>query len=200
MSEHKDTQVEPTFGENLASAVVSGGVAMAVGYALLRAYQWWKRDEDGPTGGFGIGFGKGNGGININPVDKGNASTGDGGELDGNAWERRSVAGVQGWRRKDVPLPKEEGGPATYQAAVLIMGDGSAIPDLAGWPKTLPVFFVHDRSAPAPDVDGGWMIRATYGARKAPGNWIFDCAATDSQSLTKCVKEVLSETLMIQWE
>lgn len=182
-----------------ATTFLLGGVVGAVGYSLYRLYQWWLRDEDGPAGRGGIGFGKGSGLINVNPLDKGNAGTGDGGGLDGSKWERAQVAGVDGWRRKGIPLPKEEGGPETYQAAVLIMGDGDAIPDLSGWPSSLPVFFVHNPGAPYPEVTGGWLLDATIGSRKAPPGRFMTCQASGSDDLRDCVARELADFLPGQW-
>lgn len=188
-----------TFG-----TVATLGILGLLGYGAYKVLQWWRRDEDGPSGGWGIGFGKGNGGINLNPFDKGKAGTGEGDEGIGQQWERAEVDGVKGWRRKGIPLPKQEGGPATYQAAVLIVGDGDSIPDLAGWPDNLPVFFVHDPSQPYPDVDGGWFADALYGVTDLERDYgsytrYFSCAAEDSASLRKCVKNEIDNSLPMQW-
>lgn len=192
-----ETRSRAPRARTVALALVGGGLA----FAGWRLWRWWQRDEDGPTSGLGIGFGSGDGsGINLDPTDKGKAETGSGDAgLDGNKWERRTVAGVAGWRRKDIPLPTEPGGPATYQAAVLIMGDGSAIPDLAGWPQNLPVFFIHDRHAPYPEVEGGWFIDVLYGDRPPPPNRWFSCYATDSDELKVCVKQEIDNSLAVQW-
>lgn len=182
-----------------ATTFLVGGVAGALGYSLYRLYQWWLRDEDGPAGRWGIGFGKGSGAVNVNPLKKGKAGTGDGGGGIGEQWERAKVAGVEGWRRKGIPLPKEEGGPETYQAAVLVMGDGDAIPDLAGWPDALPVFFVHDPAAPYPEVAGGWLVDATIGDRDAPAGRLVTCSARSSADLRTCVARELADSLPGQW-
>lgn len=189
-----------------AIAVAIGGGLAFVAY---KAWEWWHRDEDGPAAGWGLGFGTGDGWVNLNPFDKGKAGTGGGANLDPNKWERRTIVGVKGWRRKGVPLPKETGGPATYQAAVLIVGNGSDIPDLSSWPKTLPVFFVHDSSQPlAPlfnKIDGGWGTDARYGETdtamliSATETHYFDVAATTSKELTKLIKQELDNSLSIQW-
>ena len=100
-------------------------------------------------------------------------------------------------------MPGEEGNPNTFQAAVLIVSDGP-IPDVSKWPNTLPVFFVNDSAASYPEVDGGWLVDARFGTlelqRKYPTMIRnFACAATDSASLTKCLKRELEDTLSIQW-
>jgi hypothetical protein len=185
----------------VVSAFIKSGIVGAVAYGLYRLTEWWRRSEDGPAGKWGVGFGKGNAGVNVNPLDMGTAATGDGeGKLDGEKWERAEVAGVEGWRRRGIPLPNEEGGPETYQAAVLIMGDGDAIPDVSGWPNNLPVFFVHDPSAAYPEVDGGWLIDATFGNREEPGNRSVACKASTSDDLFKCVKTELDTMLPGQWK
>ncbi|HAM23028.1 MAG TPA: hypothetical protein DCQ04_12310 [Actinobacteria bacterium] len=189
--------------KSTGSNVVALGLLSAAAYGIYKLVQWWRRDEDGPTDGWGVGFGKGNAGLNLNPFDKGKAGTGDGGEDPGAKWERTIVAGVKGWRRKGIPLPGEEGNPNTFQAAVLIVSDGP-IPDVSKWPNTLPVFFVNDSAASYPEVDGGWLVDARFGTlelqRKYPTMIRnFACAATDSASLTKCLKRELEDTLSIQW-
>jgi hypothetical protein len=196
------TEDDKISARDVAATFVKGGIVAAVGYGLYRLLEWFRRDEDGPAGsGFGVGFGKGNAGINVNPLDKGEAGTGDGdGELDGEKWERAEVSGVKGWRRRGIPLPKEEGGPETYQAAVLIMGDGDAIPDMAGWPNNLPAFFVHDDTAPYPNVDGGWMVDATFGSRAEPPGRTVTCQAATSADLFNCVKAALDDLLPGQWQ
>lgn len=198
-------------GENSTTdALVGLGVGGAVAFLLWKAVEWWKRDEDGPTSGWGVGFGTGNGWVNLNPFDKGKAGTGDGGDLDGNKWERYRIAGVKGWRRKGIPLPKEPGGPATYQAAVLIVGNGKAIPDLSKWPKTISVFFVHDVTQPLSglfSVDGGWGTDARFGesSKEMTINAItnerryFNCAAKTSDELTECIKNELENSIATQW-
>lgn len=187
-------------GRELLSNTLLGGLIGAVGYGAYWLYQLWRRNEDGPAGRGGLGFGKGNAGVNVNPLDMGKAGTGDGGgELDGHKWERATVAGVEGWRRQGVPLPKEEGGPETYQAAVLIMGDGDTIPDLSGWPVTLPVFFVHDPAAPYPVVAGGWLIDATIGDRAEPPNRTMTCRARNADELSACIRDELETFLPGQW-
>lgn len=198
MSDDKDTGAE-TF----VAVVVGGGIA----YIAYKAWEWWNRDEDGPQSGWGVGFGTGNGWLNLNPFDKGKAGTGDDGDLDGNKWDRYRVAGVRGWRRKGIPLPKEPGGPATYQAAVLIVGNNSAIPDLSSWPKNLPVFFVHDTTQnlrPLFEIDGGWGNDARFGTTNTEYEQVgwhryFTCAATNSKDLTACIKEALEDSISIQW-
>lgn len=186
------------------SNVVALGLIGAAAYGVYKLVQWWRRNEDGPSSRWGIGFGKGNAGINVNPFDKGKAGTGDGGNGPGAKWERATVSGVQGWRRKGIPLPGEEGNPNTFQAAVLIVSDDGSIPDVAKWPETLPVFFVDDPDAAYPEVEGGWLVDARFGTVELQHNYpgmirIFACAATTSESLTKCVKQELEDTLSIQW-
>lgn len=184
--------------KDVASTFAVSTALGAIGYVLYRLF--WRSDEDGPIGGgWGAGFGKGTGGVNVNPLDMGKAGTGDGGGLDGDKWERAQVSGVAGWRRRGVPLPKEEGGPETYQAAVLIMGDGNAIPDMSGWPINLPVFFVHDGNASYPEVTGGWMIDATFGNRGDPQGRVVTCKAATSADLYKCVKSEIDNLLPGQW-
>lgn len=196
---------EPSDGTSSAGTVVAVGAIGLLAIGVYKLVQWWRRDEDGPAGGWGVGFGRGNGWINLNPFDKGKAGTGDDdGDEVGEQWERAEVAGVKGWRRKGVPLPTEEGGPATHQAAVLIVGDGDAIPEVSDWPETLPVFFVHDPREGYPDVAGGWGIDALYGTTKPEKKYpretrYFSCAATDSDSLRKCVKNELDNSLDMQW-
>lgn len=191
-------------GEPAGSHAVTIGLIGAAAYGLYKLVQWWRRDEDGPSAGWGIGFGKGNGRLNLNPFDKGKASTGDGGGEDpGQQWERATVSGVEGWRRKGIPLPGQPGNPNTFQAAVLIVSDGP-IPDVARWPNSLPVFFVNDQKAGYPEVEGGWLVDARFGtlelARKYPTmTRNFACAAKDSASLTACLKQELEDTLSIQW-
>lgn len=194
---------ENSEGSPVGTAVAVGAIGL-VAYGIYKFVEWWRRNEDGPAGRWGLGFGRGNGWINLNPFDKGKAGTGDGGEDIGEKWERAEVAGVKGWRRKGVPLPTEEGGPATYQAAVLIVGDGDSIPELTGWPDNLSVFFVHDPDQPYPDVEGGFGIDALYGTNKPEKKYLretryFSCAATDSKSLRKCVKSEIDNMLSIQW-
>lgn len=171
---------------------VLGGVIGALGYGLYQFYQWWVRDEDGPTGRGGIGFGKGNGsGINLNPLDKGKAQTGDDeGELDGAAWERAEIGGVQGWQRKGIPVPDLGDG---MLQAVLILGDGETIPDAAGWPDNLPAFLVHDRFGAYPETPGGWFIDATLGARGAPAGRTLTCRAATPDELNACIAAELAK-------
>lgn len=198
------TQLGDDEGDSTGSNVVAVGLLGAAAYGIYKLVQWWRRNEDGPTSGWGVGFGKGNAGLNLNPIDKGKAGTGDGGDGIGAKWERATVSGVQGWRRKGIPLPGEEGNPNTFQAAILIVSDDGSIPDIAKWPDTLPVFFVNDADAGYPEVDGGWLLDARFGTielqHKYP-NMIrnFACAATDSASLTKCIKQELEDTISIQW-
>ena len=190
--------------DSTASDLVALGLIGAAAWGVYKVVQWWLRDEDGPSGGFGVGFGKGNGWLNLNPLDKGKAGTGDGGGGIGAQWERTSVSGIKGWRRKGVPLPGEDGNKNTFQAAVLIVSEDGSIPDMNKWPMTLPVFFIDDPAAAYPEVEGGWLVDARFGTlelqRDYPGgSRVFSCAATSSASLTKCVKRELSETLSIQW-
>lgn len=187
-----------------AGAVVAVGALGLLAYGVYKFAQWWNRDEDGPSDGWGIGFGTGNGWVNLNPFDKGKAGTGDGGADIGEQWERVQVLGIKGWRRKGIPLPKQKGGPATYQAAVLIVSEDGSIPDLSGWPDTLPVFFINDRSAPYPDVDGGWYSDVLFGSTDPEKKYgketrVFECAETDSESLRRCMKDVIANSLSIQW-
>lgn len=198
--------------------VASGGELIAIGvggaivFAVYSLIKWWRRDDDGPTSGFGFGFGKGTGSwINLNPFDKGKWAAGDDDEEDedlGPQWERVTIEGVRGWRRKGVPLPKEKGGPATYQAAVLIVGNNTDVPDVSGWPKTVPVFFVHDAKQqlkPLLYVEGGWGTDARFGSEEtefqvtAKDKWFFNCAAVTSKGLTACIKEELANSVNTQW-
>jgi hypothetical protein len=190
-------------GDSTASNVVAIGLIGAAAYGVYKLVQWWRRNEDGPTGGWGFGFGKGNG-VSLNPLDKGKAGTGDGGESPGAQWERATVSGVKGWRRKGIPLPGEEGNPNTFQAAALVVSEDGTVPDLAGWPKNLPVFFVDDPEEEFPTVEGGWLVDAHFGTTELQRTYPsqihnFSCAATDSASLAMCVKQELEDSLSIQW-
>lgn len=187
-------------GRELLSNAVLGGAVGVVGYGLYWLARLWSRNEDGPAGRWGLGFGKGNAGINVNPLDMGKAATGDGeGDVDGQKWERAQVAGVEGWQRKGIPLFKEIDGERTYQIAVLIMGDGDTIPDVSGWPDELGVFFVSNPDAPYPLVDGGWLIDATLGNRLEPPGRTMTCRAKTSDELRQCMQDNLESSLPGVW-